>query len=94
MIEAKLHKEGVLSLCDTELLGRTLSDDNFEMKISETFYKGEHFGKERLEELAKNARNINAVGKESVELLIKLKIVEKEHVRFVNEIPFAMVFEV
>ena len=93
MIEAKMHKEGVLSLCDKELLGKILSDENMELKISETFYKGDDYKKEMIEELAKNARNINAVGKESVDLLVKLGIVDKDSVRYVNKIPFAFVFE-
>lgn len=94
MIEAKLHEGGILSLCDKELIGKILAEGDIEIKVSESFYKGENYSKEMLEEMAKNARNINAIGKESIDFLIKLGIIDKENVRFVNKVPFALVFEV
>lgn len=94
MIEAKMHKEGVLSLCDRELLGKTLSGDGVEMKISEHFYKGKQMDEEDIQELVNNARNINAVGKESVALLLKLKAIQKEQIRLIEDVPMALIFQV
>lgn len=94
MIEAKVHGNRMLSLCDTELLGKILLEGDIEIKISESFYKGEHLTEKELEKLIKDAANINAVGQESVDLLVKLNIADKDNVRIVNKVPMALVFQV
>lgn len=92
MIDFKLHEKGVISLCDSNLLGKTLLEDDVEIKLSEHFYKGEHLGKELLEEYVKEASNINAVGEESINLLLKLNLIVKENIRMVNKVPMILVF--
>jgi len=94
MIEANLHEGNVLSLCDSELIGKTFSEGDVELEISEGFYKGEHYETEELKKMVKDARNINAVGKESVGLLIEMKIVEEANVRLIGEVPLALIIEV
>lgn len=94
MIDVKVHEKGVISLCDSNLLGRTLLDEDVEVKLSEHFYKGEHLGKELLEEYIKEAKNINAVGEESISLLLKLNIIVKENIKIVNKVPMVLVFQV
>lgn len=94
MIEAKIHNNSMLSLCDTGLLGKILVDGDTEIKVSESFYKGEHLTEKELEKQIKDAVNINAIGQESVDLLVKLKVVDKDNVRTVNNVPMALVFRV
>ncbi len=94
MIEVKMHKEGVLSLCDQDILGKTLSENGVEIKISEHFYLGEQCTEDELRKLVDNAQNINAAGKESVELLLKLNAIQEEHVRLIQGVPMALVFQV
>ena len=41
MFSARVINHGdtnMLNICDTELLGRTLNNDNFTLKISEEYY--------------------------------------------------------
>jgi len=53
----------ILALCDKNLLGKKIEDQNIQLDLSSSFYKGEEADIEELKKLIKKAYIINAVGK-------------------------------
>ncbi len=90
----KIHKAGgkkIVSIADKELIGKDLEDGEKYLKISECFYKGEEMsGKEILNEL-EDANSLNIVGKDSINFCIKNKIVDKENILKIKNVPHAIV---
>jgi len=79
----------ILALCDKNLLGKKIEDQNIQLDLSSSFYKGEEADIEELKKLIKKAYIINAVGKKAVEFLEKEGLIEKENIIYVKKIPHA-----
>ena len=82
------HTE-IITLCDSDLIGKKL----FNITISKAFY-GINEYKEKYLKVLKEAQNINALGKESIELLLKHKIITKEDVKYYDDIPHVQIFSI
>lgn len=91
MIVKKHVNEGrlVLAICDSDIIGKKFSEDNKQLDLTSSFYKGEEMEKEELKKLIKKAHIINAVGKESVSFLIKEKLVDKKNIIEIENVPHA-----
>ena len=91
MILVKFHKDEscVVAICDKNLIGKTLSEGEVEIKISEYFYKGEEKTAEEVCEIMKANDNLNIVGKESIGLAVKLGIIKKDNVMVIQGVPHA-----
>ena len=90
----KVHEAGVLSLCDSNLIGKKFEENDIILNISERFYNGHAVADNDIIELIKEADNICIVGKKAVDLAKKSGVVKEEGVKIVKGIPFAMVFSV
>ncbi len=91
----KLHKSqngDVLAICDENLLGKTLKDEKYQVKISEHFYKGEKMNSTKIKPLLKQATNVNMMGGEAVNLGIKLGIITKENIKLIAGVPHAQAY--
>ena len=86
MILVKIHTSGdsaILCLCDKDLIGKTIGH----IKISKNFYEGEEKPEQELLDLIQESNNINAIGQESIDFLLKHKIINKEDIIFIEKIP-------
>jgi len=89
---AKKHptERGILlAVSDEELLGRSFSEKSFRLEITEDFYGGQRVSEEELKPLMKEAYILNIVGKKSVEIAVKLGLVNKEEILVIGGIPHA-----
>ena len=87
------QKNTMLNICDAELLGKKIIQDELNLHISESYYGERFVDKEEAEELLKNASIINMVGKETVSLSIDLGIGSENGVKIISDIPFLIVFK-
>ena len=92
MIQLKIHSEGVISLCDSDLIGKTFEEGDLQLEMSERFYKGEEAAREEIVEALKNAKTINIVGEESIKLALEEKMITKDAIRKIGGTPHAQVF--
>ncbi|MEM0379210.1 MAG: DUF424 family protein [Candidatus Aenigmatarchaeota archaeon] len=82
----------ILILCDEDLYGKEFRNGDCILKIT-SFYKGkivEDVDQSILEE----ANMINAIGKKSLEILVKKNIISKEElkeVKYIEEIPYVFI---
>ena len=83
----------MLNICDSELLGKTLNNDNFTLKISEEYYAQKVVEKEEAGDLLRRSNNINMVGKEIISLSVDMGIGTQDGVKEIDGVPFLVVFK-
>jgi len=79
-----------VAMCDEELLDKVIREDNLRIEISKQFYGGDLINIEDAVEILKKASYFNIVGQSIVNKAIKCKILPKEGVRHIDDIPMAM----
>ena len=95
MICLKIHADAIdpsriiISICDSDLIGKKFEQGKKQLNITERFYKGEIKTEDEITEILKNASNINIVGKKSISLALKLKMIGKENIIKIQGIPHA-----
>jgi len=93
----KIHKSyrEVVAVCDSDLIGKYFEEEEFQLDIKESFYKGEDLSREETFEIMKDGATedatFNIVGKESTDLALEAGIIEKEGISEIQGIPFALV---
>lgn len=89
---AKQHRTRngiIVALCDDKILGKKFFEGDAVLDLSSDFYKGEKVSRERAAEICKRAYIINAVGEESVSLLVSQGFIEKNNIKKISRMPFA-----
>jgi len=83
----------LLNICDSDLLGKTISSEKLSVKISESYYGEKSIKKEEAEHMLKECNNINMVGKGIISLSVDLGIGSEKGVKKIDGIPFLIVFK-
>ena len=93
-IKTAVYKESTLvSICDEELMGRTVTEGRLKMHISREFFYGEIVdGREALR-LMKVCSMVNLAGRRTVNLAIANELGAKEAVREIEKVPFLMIYK-
>jgi len=90
----KLRKIGnnvLLSICDVEILGKTLREGKIVFKVSEEFYKGEEVDVEEAVAMIENSTIVNMVGKNVVQKAIEKGYVHPEAILNIEGVPHAQI---
>ena len=87
------QKNLMLNICDAELLGKNIVEDELKMNISESYYGEKLVEHEEAKTLLKNASIINMVGKETISLSLELGVGNENGVKKIGGIPFLIVFK-
>ena len=87
------QKNVMLNICDAELLGKNIVQDELNMHISESYYGEKLVDKEEAKTLLKNSAIINMVGKETISLSIDLGIGSENGIKTISGVPFLIVFK-
>ncbi|MBU2589874.1 MAG: DUF424 family protein [Nanoarchaeota archaeon] len=93
-IEVNVHNQEIVSLCDSDLIGKTLQEGELEFIITERFYKGDKLKEKEIIELLKKVSNINIVGDKAIKLALKAKVITKEGIRKIQDVPIAQMYSV
>ena len=88
------QKQSMLNICDAELLGKKIIEDDLTMHISENYYGERFVEKDEAESLLYNSPIINMAGKETVSLALKLGIGSENAVKIVSDVPFLIIFNI
>jgi len=85
----------VVTLCDSDLLGKTFEEGQHQLEIKESFYKGEEKSEaevlETLQSFAREDATFNIVGKDSASAALKAGITTEDSVKKIQDIPFVLV---
>jgi hypothetical protein len=87
------QKNVMLNICDVDLLGKNIVQDELNMNISKSYYGQKLVEKEEATTLLKKSSIINMVGKETVSLSVKLGIGSETGIKTISNIPFLIVFK-
>ena len=87
------QKNMMLNICDAELLGKKIIQDELNMHISESYYGEKLVEKDEAKTLLKNSSIINMVGKETISLSLELGIGSENGVKTISDVPFLIVFK-
>ena len=88
------QKNSTLNICDAELLGKKIVQDELKMHISESYYGEKLVEKEEAKSLLKNYSIINMVGKETISLSRELGIGSETGIKTISDVPFLIVFKI
>ena len=83
----------LVSICDEELIGKTVTEGRLKMHISPDFFYGEIVDGEEALRLMKVCSMVNLAGRRTVSLAITNKLGAKEAVRQIEEVPFLMIYK-
>ena len=83
----------VVNLCDSECIGKTLSDETFEIDISDSYFGGQSIGKTEAIDLLNNSNMLNLVGNRIVKLALELKLASIESVKEIDGISFLLIYK-
>ena len=82
----------MLNICDTTLLGKTITKSDFSLNIRKSYFAERFVNKTEAEDLLKKYSIINMVGKETISLAVNLGIGSPKGVKEVDGVPFGLVF--
>lgn len=83
----------LVSICDSELLGKTVKDGKLSMHISRECFGGELVDGEQVLHLMKNSSIVSLAGSKAVKLALESKLAAKEAIRVVGDVPFLMIYK-
>ncbi|MGV8152161.1 MAG: DUF424 family protein [Candidatus Nanoarchaeia archaeon] len=95
-MQIKIHEayRKIVALADSELIGKTFSEDIKAIKITPSFFGGEKKNSEEiiplLKELQKEDATFNIVGEKSIECALKAGIIKQEGIIKIQDIPIAL----
>ena len=87
------QKNLMLNICDFDLIGKNIVQDELTMNISKSYYGEKIVNKEEAKDLLKKSSIINMVGEYTVSLSIEMGIGSENGVRRISGIPFLIVFK-
>ncbi len=79
----------LVAVCDKDILGSVFEEGDCILDLSSSFYDGDLMIEEEICDLIRNADMVNLVGTNSVKLGIEEEIIEEDHVKTVEGIPYA-----
>ena len=83
----------MLNICDPDLLEKTISDGKKNIKISKRYYGEKIVDESEAEHLLKTCSIINMAGKQTVSFSLKLGIGVETGIKYVNDVPFLIIFQ-
>lgn len=86
------QKNMMLNICDAELLGKKIIQDELNIHISESYYGQRFVEKDEAINLLKQSSIINMVGKETISLSIDLGVGSENGIKTISGVPFLIVF--
>ncbi len=93
----KIHKSyrDIVAICDAELIGKYFEEGNSQLDVKESFYNGDKQSSEEIKKIIEKMSNddatFNIVGEKAVNCAIETGIINKESVKKIQGIPFALV---
>ena len=85
------QNNSMLNICDPDLLGKTIVNDDLTITISKSYYGERIVDEIEARTLLENSTSINMVGENTISFSIGLGIGSKTAVKKINNVPFLSV---
>ncbi len=83
----------IVNLCDSDNLGKIVSNADVEIEISKEYFGGELVDEKEAITLLTGANMLNLVGNRIVKLALSLNLASKDSVRIIDNISFLLVYK-
>lgn len=85
----------IVAVCDKELIGKVLDDGKIFMDLDKnrSFFVGKIASKEEIKKELSSFSSLNFVGKNSIDLLLDLNLVDSSSVEKVSNVPFVQIYD-
>jgi hypothetical protein len=87
----KVGTNVLLSICDSEILGKTLCEGKIVFQVKEDFYRGSRVDVEEAVSMIDNSTIVNMIGKNVVKRAIEKGYVHPEAVLHIEGVPHAQI---
>lgn len=87
------QRNKMLNICDAELVGRTVRQSDLEINISQNYFAERIVEEQEAESLLKNSSIINMVGRQTIDLSIRIGVGSSKGVKEIEGVPFLLVFK-
>jgi hypothetical protein len=87
----KIGNNVLLSICDAEILGKTLREGKIVFCVTEEFYKGAEVELEEAIAMIENSTIVNMIGKNIVQKAIEKGYVHPEAILNIEGVPHAQI---
>ena len=87
----KVGTNVLLSICDSEILGKTLREGKIVFQVKEDFYRGSRIDVEEAVSMIDNSTIVNMIGKNVVKRAIEKGYVHPEAVLHIEGVPHAQI---
>lgn len=87
------QKNLMLNICDLDLLGKKIVENELNMSISKSYYGEKIIEHEEARNLLKDASIINMVGEKTISLSLELGVGSEKGVKIIGGVPFLIVFK-
>jgi hypothetical protein len=84
-------RDVLVAICDFELLGKTLEGGRVPFKVSESFYKGVEGNIDEAIKAMSRATICNIVGKNIVKAALNSRLINKNAITFLGDVPHAQI---
>ena len=85
----------IIIICDSNLIGKKLEQGEFQLDLKENFFEGDEKSKQEtidiMRDMAQEDATFNIVGQESTDTALEAGIINKEGIKTIQDIPFALV---
>jgi uncharacterized protein len=83
----------LINICDHSLIGKTLSEGKLKMHISPDYFGGKIVDHSEALKMMKDSSIINLAGTKAVEIAVSNNLGSKEAIRFIQGVPFLMIYK-
>jgi len=85
----------IVTICDSDLLGKKFEEGKFQLEIKEDFFKGKEVIEEEafkiIEKMLKEDSTFNIVGEKSINFALRKGLICKEGIKKIQGIPFSLI---
>ncbi|MDA4117256.1 MAG: DUF424 domain-containing protein [Thaumarchaeota archaeon] len=83
----------LINICDTDLIGKTLSEGALKMHISKEFFGGQLVDESEALQMLKESQIISLAGERCVKMALSNKLGSQQAVRLIEGVPFLMIYK-
>ncbi|KAF5069702.1 hypothetical protein DSECCO2_230320 [anaerobic digester metagenome] len=93
-IHRSADNKEVIGLCDRELIGKTYTEGDISISITESFFGNEPALEEEVVRVLMTSDNITIFGHRCVDLATRYGVIEKDSCRLIEGIPYVTILRI
>ena len=93
MILVTYHHDGVVALCDADLLGKEFEEGKMFLQVTKRFYGGNKVSLKEVKEILHDARSLNLVGQKIIGIALKEGFIIEKDVLIIQGVPHVQIYK-